>query len=145
MPWTRATEALEKDIPASRDATCISVRAVRSSPFRKAARRDWPTFRMAERARLSERAVARIEMYDSMAWVRASTPVEAVTNGEHVTVKSGSSIATSGMRCGSAMSILTLVAGSEMMAKRVTSLPVPAVVFTTSSGSLDFLILLAPL
>ena len=79
-----------------------------------------------------------------MAWVRASRPVEAVTSGGQVTVRSGSSIATSGIRWGSAMSIFTLVAGSVMIAKRVTSLPVPAVVLTTTKGSLGFLTLPAP-
>jgi len=62
MPCTRATEALEKDIPASRDAMCIAVRARRSSPFRNAARRDCPIRRMAESARTSESGVARSEM-----------------------------------------------------------------------------------
>jgi hypothetical protein len=80
-----------------------------------------------------------------MAWVSASRPVEAVTNGEQVTVSSGSSIATSGIRRGSAISIFTLVAGSVMIANRVTSLPVPAVVFTTTSGSLARATLFAPM
>ena len=80
-----------------------------------------------------------------MAWVRASTPVEAVTRGGQVRVRSGSSMATSGMRWGSAMSNLTLVTGSVMMAKRVTSLPVPAVVLTTISGSLGLLDLVGAL
>ena len=46
---------------------------------------------------------------------------------------------------GRVMSIFTLVLGSVMMANRVTSLPVPAVVFRTTSGSRGFLILPAPL
>ena len=38
------------------------VRAARSFPFLNAARSDCPTFAIAERAKTSERAVARTEM-----------------------------------------------------------------------------------
>ncbi len=54
-------------------------------------------------------------------------------------------MATSGIMWGSEMSIFTLPVESVMMAKRLTSLPVPAVVFTATSGSFGFFTLPGPL
>ena len=90
---------------------------------------------IAESANELEIGWARREIYDSMAWVRASMPAEAVTGAGAVSVRFGSATATSGMTVALPMSIFTSRARSVRIVKRVTSLPVPAVVGMATSGA----------
>ena len=83
---------------------------------------------MAESANVSVSGCARRDVYASIAWQRASTPVAAVTAGGAVIVNEGSTTASAGMIEGPPSSILTLFSVSVMIVFFVTSEPVPAVV-----------------
>ena len=72
-----------------------------------------------------------------MAWVSASAPAIAVSDGGQVIVRSGSQMAAAGIRCGLEMPTLSVRLASEMTATGVTSDPVPAVVGTAITGTSD--------
>src|SRR5512135_1172558 len=69
-----------------------------------------------------------------MAWVRASMPVEAVSGAGRPTIMAGSLKAMVGVILAVAKIIFTWVSVLVITAKRVTSLPVPAVVLTAMNG-----------
>lgn len=74
-------------------------------------------------------------MKASIAWVMASAPAMAESEGGQVRVRSGSHIATCGMRCGLEMPTFMTRSVSDRTATGVTSEPVPAVVGTAINGS----------
>src|SRR5439155_22341858 len=69
-------------------------------------------------------------VYASMACVRASMPLSAVTFGGHDTVNSGSTMATRGRRYQLSKPVFTWLSVSVKAAACDTSEPVPAVVGT---------------
>src|SRR4030042_6793608 len=70
-----------------------------------------------------------------MAWVKASIPVKAVTEGGRPMVNLGSTMATSGKRKGVTIPFFNFSFVSDKIAMGVTSLPVPAVVGTRMTGT----------
>ena len=98
MAWTRPTMELEKAAPASRLPLAMAMRARRSLPFFTARGRLWVIWRMARSAKESLTGLRWRQVAASMAWTRASKPVEAVIRGGRVSVILGSSTATSGSR-----------------------------------------------
>ena len=73
-------------------------------------------------------------MYASSAWSSASTPTDAVTPGGHVSVSSGSTIATDGRRYWCETPVFVPSRGKSITATVVTSDPVPDVVGTRDEG-----------
>ena len=80
----------------------------------------------------------------SMAWVKASMPVDAVSSGGMVRVISGSTSATFGAMRGSLILNLNFSLESVITELKVTSLPVPAVVGMAINGSTSAPILWGP-
>src|SRR2546423_335554 len=74
--------------------------------------------------------------YASIAWEQASIPVVAVKRGGRVRVRVGSSRAHVGYIPGPSSEYFFFSSRSHMVAQRVTSLPVPAVVGTITVGRL---------
>src|SRR5512139_1223787 len=70
-----------------------------------------------------------------MAWVKASIPVKAVTEGGRPMVSFGSRMATSGKRVGLTIPFFNFSLVSDKMAMGVASLPVPAVVGIRITGT----------
>ena len=135
IPWTMVTEELLKAMPASRAARAIWFLPSQSSPCSHTFFKWLKILWQADRARVSLRGWAFFEVYASMAWVRASTPVAAVISGGAVMVNCGSMTAKSGISPGPFKSIFTCVAVSVIMVNWVASDPVPAVVGMAAMGA----------
>ncbi len=84
-----------------------------------------------------------MDVYASMAWVKASTPVATVTSGGTVRVNTGSMTAKSAMSLASLRSIFTSVSVLVIIETFVASEPVPAVVGIATVGE-DFFQSLCP-
>ena len=77
-----------------------------------------------------------MQVYASTAWIRASTPVEAMTFSGRPFRTVGSTRATLGAILMSRMFSFSWASVSVMTASKVTSLPVPAVVGTAIRGTM---------
>jgi hypothetical protein len=99
---------------------------------------------MASRALASVSGWAPTETKASMAWVRASMPVAAVTAGGISSITLASSTAISGMMFGSIITSFTWRSLSIITALLVISAAVPAVVLMATSGTPAFFTLPTP-
>ncbi len=133
MLWQRPRPVLAKASPAMEAAQCIFSRASLSSPFMYARGRFSKMRRAASTARGLEKGLALLDTKDSTAWVRASSPVWAVSRGGMDAASAGSRMATSGMSSGEKMACFLLGASSDIMAVAVASEPVPLVVGMATS------------
>ena len=88
--------------------------------------------------------VAARETYDSMAWVKASSPVAAASLASMVWTSSGSTMAISGTSDLEMIDIFSFRAVSTMMANWLTSEPAPEVLGAMTIGGRGRLILLIP-
>ena len=98
MAWTSPTMELEKAAPARRLPLARAILAFRSFPLSTACSRFPQIMRMAFSAKESLTGLCWRQVAASMAWTRASKPVEAVILGGRVSVIRGSSTAWSGSR-----------------------------------------------
>src|SRR6266540_4180451 len=116
-------------------ATSIFPRASRSAPFRKA-RGNASTMRwMPSNATPSHKGWKTGDVNDSMQWVRASSPVAAVSRGGRPAVRAGSRMTSRASSSGWNSTALRRVESSVTTELRPTSLPVPAVVGTQTHGA----------
>ena len=90
MQCTLATSAWLKEMPPNMLPISMLLRAVRSFPFSTAFTRFWLISSIAYSAAASPMGSAQVAVKPSMACVRASTPVAAVTEAGTVRVSSGS-------------------------------------------------------
>ncbi len=120
--------------PASSAAQLISVRASRSSGVASAAGRALVASRTASRPSASPTGVCTREITDPMACPRASTPPQRVGPAGSDRVSLGSTRQCWARLCGLGAATFSPVAGSVITTPPVTSLPVPAVVGTVTSG-----------
>ena len=149
IAWAAAVPATPKASPASVAPSMTLPRASASDPSTQARSSPSDKSVMARRANWSEERFLptktlscvrsgvrgrRIAVKASIAWVMASAPAMAVRPGGQVSVRSGSQIAVTGMRCGLEMPTFSTRSVSERTATGVTSDPVPAVVGTAIRG-----------
>lgn len=99
---------------------------------------------IACKADASVTGVDAVETYASIACVSASMPVAAVSPLGMPSISRGSLTATVGVHRASMMAILTWRCVSVMIANRVISDAVPAVVLTATSGAMSRLSLSTP-
>lgn len=134
---TAPTSALMKAAPAMVLASIMDPWACRSEGSCQQRGRFAAISSMARSASASEMGLAGREVKLSMAWVKASTPQEAIRPRGSVVRSSGSQMATSGERLSASMMVILRCSSVLVMTEtKVTSLPVPAVVGTHTSGSI---------
>ena len=135
MPCTSATELLVKAMPASSEPSRHSRRASASSGLANATGRNRASLPAARKEKSMVSLVALRDTQDSMAWVKASTPVAAVSAGGIPYVSRGSRMAISGTRYMEMTSSFSWAASSVMIVVPETSLPEPAVVGMAMIGT----------